>query len=215
MQNAPQSSIEILRLPPENTNSVLVRCGDDCVIFDAWGRADDWIKILDSRGLHLRAIYSTHGHPDHISAAPALAAHYDVPWHLARADWDLIGWGGDILDYFNLPRIVASRPPLDITPGDYEVLPGVWMTAIATPGHSRGAMVFYFADNGVLLMGDTLFRDGVGRYDLPGGDVNSLRQSIARIYDMNLADGVYVVHGHGPDSTIGILRAQNQWFGNI
>ena len=92
-------------MPPENTNSVLVSSGGDCVIFDAWGRAQDWEKLLKQRGLNLRAIYSTHGHSDHISATPELARIHNIPWFLNASDIPLILWGNGILDFWELPRI--------------------------------------------------------------------------------------------------------------
>ena len=204
---------EILRMPPENTNSVLVSVGDDAVIFDPWGHADAWSKLLESRGLNLRAIYATHGHSDHISAAPALAEKYNIQWFLNHADHDLVLWGNPLLDFFQIPHIEPDyRRPSDIAGGHTDILPGVSMDVIETPGHSAGGLSYYFPDFGILLTGDTLFRDSVGRCDLPGGDESVLRQSVAKIYAMNLPDEIYVVHGHGLDSTIGILKKQNPFF---
>ena len=209
--SAPQ--FEVMHMEPENTNSVLVTSGTDAVIFDAWGRADAWEKLLESRGLRLRAIYTTHGHGDHISAAPALAEKYDVPWYLNSEDNSLIPWSNNLLEYFGLPRIDGPcRKLADISAGDTEILPGLHMDAIETPGHSPGGMMYWFPDFGVLIAGDTMFRDTCGRYDLPGGDMNALMQSISKIYDMNLPDDTYVVHGHGVDSTIGMLRRENPYF---
>ncbi len=206
-------AFEVLHMPPENTNSVLITSGGDAVIFDAWGRAADWDNLLSTRGLQLRAIYSTHGHGDHISAAPELAEKYNIPWYLNSEDNVLISWSDNLLEYFGLPKLDGNyRAPTDIDSGDIEILPGVNMVAIETPGHSLGGMSYYFPDFGVLLTGDTIFRDGIGRYDLPGGDINALMQSIAKIYEMNLPDETYVVHGHGLDSTIGILKKENPYF---
>lgn len=208
-----QPKFEILRMPPENTNSVLVSMGGDAVIFDPWGRSDDWAAALSSRGLQLRAIYATHAHPDHISAAGDLAVRYNVPWYVAAADHDLIGWGAEILDYFGLPRIAGTTPtPHDIPAASHEILPGVTMQVLPAPGHTPGGRMFYFPDFHILLTGDTLFRDGFGRYDFPGGDQAALFQSISDLYKMNLAADTYVVHGHGPDSTIEILRRDNPYF---
>lgn len=95
MQKSNDIKFEILHLPPENTNSILVSCGDDCVIFDAWGRASDWENILRNRGLNLRAIYATHGHPDHISAASMLADKFGVDWFLSDQDNYLISSAND------------------------------------------------------------------------------------------------------------------------
>lgn len=206
-------NFEVLHMPPENTNSLLVTSGGDAVIFDAWGRADAWEKLLESRGLRLRAIYSTHGHGDHISAAPELAEKYNVPWYLNSEDNVLISWSDGLLEYFGLPKPDGNyRAPTDIDSGNIEILPNIYMDVIETPGHSAGGMSYYFPDFGVLVTGDTLFRDSCGRYDLPGGDMNALMQSIAKIYEMNLPDETYVVHGHGIDSTIGILKKENPYF---
>lgn len=188
-------------MEPKFTNSVLVTSGRDCAIFDAWGRADDWIKLLDSRGLKLRAIYATHGHSDHISAAPGLAAHYDVPWFLNSRDVPLILWGNQILDFWELPRIPDDFvAPHDLHAGKTKILNDIEMEIIASPGHSLGGVMFYFPEYKILLTGDTIFRDGVGRTDLPGGDEKQLNESLANLGKMNLPDDTYIVHGHGSDS---------------
>ena len=200
-------------MPPENTNSVLVTRGADAVIFDPWGRADDWMTALSSRGLSLRAIYATHAHPDHISAAGELAMCYDVPWHVAAADKFLIGWGGEILDYFGLPRIAGTTPvPHDIAPGRHVILGDINMDVYAAPGHTPGGVCYHFPDAGILLTGDTLFRDGVGRCDLPGGDAGRLRQSISDLRRVNFPDDTITIHGHGDNSTIGELKKFNPYF---
>lgn len=214
MQNQNKDTrFEIMHMAPVNTNSVLVMRGDDAVIFDAWGDADDWARELGSRGATLRAIYSTHGHGDHISAAPGLVQKYGVPWYLSMADAQLIPWGNAILEYFGLPPIAPDAPrPIDIQMGATKILGDVNMNVIAAPGHSAGGVMFHFPDFNVLIAGDTIFRDGVGRTDLPGGDENVLRDTIHTLANMNLPGNTYVVHGHGPDSNIDILRKTNPWF---
>ena len=212
-ENKQETKFEILHMAPENTNSVLVTVGNEAIIFDAWGNSQDWEKLLESRGLRLRSIYSTHGHGDHISAAPLLAEKYDVPWYLNSEDDVLISWSNNLLKYFGLPLIEGNyRRSKDIEEGTFEVLPGLNIEVIETPGHTPGGVVYYFPDFGVLLTGDTLFRDSIGRYDLPGGDVNSLLQSVMKLYEMDFPDETFVVHGHGVDSTIAILKKENPYF---
>ena len=212
-QNNDAPNFEVLHMPPENTNSVLVTHGKDAIIFDAWGQVADWEKLLAARGLRLRAIYSTHGHGDHIAAAPILAEKYNIPWFLNSEDDVLISWSNNLLKYFGLPEIENDyRRPTDLESGTIEILPGVFADVIESPGHTPGGVMYYFPEFGILLTGDTLFRDSCGRYDLPGGDANALMQSISKLYEMNLPDETYVVHGHGVDSTIGMMKTENPYF---
>jgi len=213
MQKNNDVKFEILRMPPTNTNSLLVSRGNDAVIFDAWGKASDWEKVLLERGLKLRGIYSTHGHPDHISAAPALAKGFNVDWYLNKNDEYLIGWGNELLDMFGIPHIHEHyKKPIHISAGNIEILPDVNMEIIESPGHTPGGLMFYFPKYTILMTGDTLFADSFGRYDFPGGDESQLFQSIHNLYEMDLDDGTYVVHGHGVDTTIETLKKRNQFF---
>ena len=213
MQKNNEVRFEVLHLPPENTNSLLVSVGTDAVIFDAWGRASDWEKILSDRGLKLRAIYATHGHPDHISAAPVLAQFFNVDWFLNEADNFLIGWGNGLLDMFNIPHIPTDyKKPKNISVGKVEILPGIEMKIMASPGHTPGGLMFYFPKYNILFIGDTLFQESIGRCDFPGGSEQQIFESIHKLYEMNLDDGVYVVHGHGMDTSIGWLKQHNPFF---
>jgi glyoxylase-like metal-dependent hydrolase (beta-lactamase superfamily II) len=204
---------EVLHLPPTNTNSLLVSDGKDAVIFDAWGKAADWERVLLERGLKLRGIYSTHGHPDHISAAPALARAFNVDWFLNENDNYLIGWGNELLDMFGIPHIHDNyKKPVNISAGVIEILPNINMEIMESPGHTPGGLMFYFPEYKILLSGDTLFAQGYGRYDFPGGNHEQLHQSIHNLYEMDLDDETYVVHGHGMDTTIGWLKKHNEFF---
>jgi len=215
MQKNNEVKFEVLHFPPMNTNSLLVSVGTDAVVFDAWGKAADWEKVLLERGLNLRAIYSTHGHPDHISAAPSLAKAFNVDWFLNADDNYLIGWGNEILDMFGIPHIHNDyKRPLNLSTGVVEILPDVKMEIFASPGHTPGGLMFYFPKYKILMTGDTLFADSFGRYDFPGGNAEQLQQSIRNLYNKNLDDGTYVVHGHNHDTTIGWLKQHNRFFGN-
>lgn len=205
---------ELLRMPPENTISVLVSVGDDAVIFDAWGKADDWTKVLSERGLKLRAIYATHGHPDHISAAPELAKKFDVDWFLNEKDNFLIGWGNGLLDMFNIPHIDNDyKKPKNIPLGIIEILPDMDMEVMESPGHTPGGLMFYFPKYNILLVGDTLFQESYGNTAFPGGDEKQLFESIGKLYKKDLPNGTWVIHGHGMETSIGWLKKHNKFFG--
>ena len=212
-QKLKNNKFELLQMSPSNTESVLVTVGNECVIFDPWGRAGDWSRILDERGLHLRAIYATHGHPDHIACAPVLAAKYNVPWYLHGGDFRLVGWGNELLTYFDLPPIALTdvRPTL-LNIARTEILPDLFMDIYECPGHTAGGVAYHFPDENILLIGDTLFQDSIGRYDLPGGDEKMLFQSIHNLYCLDLPPTTEVVHGHGMATTIEWLHKHNPYF---
>lgn len=213
MQKNSDVKFEVLHLPPTNTNSLLVSKGADAVIFDPWGKATDWEKILLERGLKLRAIYATHGHPDHISAAPSLSRAFNVDWFLNEKDNFLIGWGNGLLDMFNIPHIPADyKKPKKISVGTIEILPDMEMEIFESPGHTPGGLMFYFPKHKILLVGDTLFQESYGNTGFPGGDEKQLFESIRNLYNKNLDDETYVVHGHGMDTTVGWLKQHNQFF---
>lgn len=213
MQKNNNVKFEVLHLSPANTNSVLVSNGTEAVVFDAWGRSDDWKHLLSERGLKLRAIYTTHGHPDHISAAPSLAEELDVDWFLNPADDYLILSGNGLLDYFKLPLIPEHyKKPVALSVGTVEILPDLEMKIMASPGHTPGGLMFYFPQYKVLLVGDTLFQDAYGRTDLPGGNERQLFESIHNLYNQNFDDDTYVIHGHGMETTIGWLKKNNPFF---
>lgn len=213
MQKNNEVKFEVLHLPPTNTNSLLVSNGADAVVFDPWGKATDWEKVLLERGLNLRSIYATHGHPDHISAAPSLARAFNVDWFLNEKDNFLIGWGNGLLDMFNIPHIpVDCKKSKNISGGTREILPDIEMEVFESPGHTPGGVMFYFPKYKILLTGDTLFAESFGRTDFPGGDEKQIFESIKNLYNKNLDDGTYVVHGHGMDTTIGRLKQHNHFF---
>ena len=196
-------------MEPKFTNSVLVTSGTSAVIFDAWGRADAWQKLLESRKLNLRAIYATHGHSDHISAAPELARRYNVPWYMDLRDLPLVLWGNQILDFWELPPLPDDFVrPTDLRAGWVKILGDIDMEIIAAPGHSAGGVMFYFPEYKILLSGDTIFHDGVGRTDLPGGNADELRKTISELIARDLPDDTYVVHGHGVDSMMRDIKAR-------
>lgn len=208
-----QNSFEVIKMAPENTNSILVVSGSDCVIFDAWGHADSWERLLQDRHLNLRAIYSTHGHGDHISASPYLAERFGIDWYLNHKDLPLILWSNFLLNSFGLPGFSENiLSPKDLQSGEVNILPGIDMKVYEAPGHSKGGLVFYLASLNLLITGDTIFHNGFGRTDLPGGSTTELKQLISKIKALNLPENTYVVHGHDKDSTIGWLNKYNEYF---
>ncbi len=196
------------------TNSVLISDENrNCVAIDAWGIAADWIKLLEDRQLNLIAIYATHGHGDHISAAPELAEKYNVPWYLHKNDLPILIGTNWILNHFGLPDMPDDyKPSTDMSLGDVQILPGLNAEIIEMPGHSPGGIAMYFKDKNILIIGDSIFQDCIGRYDLPGSNYDDLMKSVSKIYNMNLSDDTVVIHGHGENTNVGFLKSNNRYF---
>lgn len=143
---------------------------------------------LDDIGL----IICTHAHPDHLEAAelftgrPALVTLHKKDWLFLKA----------IEKHTNSPLSINTQsiaPAFFIKEGDLAVN-GLDFEVLHTPGHSPGSVCLYWPDQKTLFTGDLVFKGGLGRTDLPGGDGKMLKQSIKRLTDLDLD---WVLPGHG------------------
>ena len=161
------------------------------------------------------AIYCcTHGHIDHISALDDLLATHPAPvWmHGEDAKWAFSSRNRLPPEYPDAPvRPVALRT--ELTDGGTLSAGGIESRTLFTPGHAPGAICLHFPMEKLLLTGDTLFADSVGRTDLPGGDWRRLNRSLVKL--MTLPDDTEVVPGHGPCTTIGKEKQTNPHLANL
>jgi hydroxyacylglutathione hydrolase len=196
------------------------RQGSDAVIVDPGQRAfGPLCRILDGNRLTPAAVLLTHGHIDHLWSAQKVADTFGCPVYIHPEDRFMLtdpirGFGPRIAQMalgamFREPRQVIE---LD-RDGDILDLGGIAVTVDHTPGHTRGSVVFRVAparggQGRVVFTGDTLFRQSIGRTDLPGGSGRDLLGSILNKL-LVLHDDVRVLPGHGPASTIGLERRTN------
>lgn len=169
---------------------------------------DDYVS---ANNLKITQIINTHLHLDHCFGDNYVRDKYgvkvaanindqplgdDIPAQMAR-------FGG---------RIKADPVKIDVAlkDGDIIKIGSSELRVITTPGHSPGGISLYSAEGGFLISGDTLFRFGVGRTDLPGGDHNTLIKSI-REKLMTLPDDTKVLPGHNRFSTIADERRHNPY----
>ena len=205
--------IEVIHMPPENTNSVLVESNGLAAVFDPWGRAEDWIRLLRQRDLKLHAIYCTHGHFDHITAIPGLVAAMRTTWFLHPLDRPVVEWSNQILQQLGAPPVnLEQMPPRPIEPGEMGILPGVFAEVIHLPGHSAGGVGFYFHESKTLIVGDTLFQDCFGRTDIVSASEKAMFESLAALRARNFPDDTTVIHGHGMETNIKWLKENNPFF---
>lgn len=196
--------ITSLVLGPVSTNCFLVAdtsLGEAAVIDPAW----DGALILDEakkRGWRIGQVWITHAHFDHIGGVGDLARGLDpapvIALHPAeRPLWD--AGGGAALFGFSLPPL--PNPTLDLVHGQALQLGRFRFEVRHAPGHAPGLCIFYCADAEVCFCGDLIFRGGVGRTDLPGGNWEALERSIReQVY--TLPGGTRLLPGHGDETTV-------------
>jgi hydroxyacylglutathione hydrolase len=201
---------EILPVGPLQCNCSIF--GDEqtreAIVVDPGDEIAEISKILARHRLHVKAIVITHAHIDHIGGAAKLKAITGAPVYMNENDQPLY----DHLD--EQAAWLGVEPPertgIDVAAreGDKLTLGETGFEILDTPGHSQGSISLWIPAEGKVVAGDTLFRDSIGRTDLPGGDYEQILRSIADKL-LVLPDEAVVVPGHGPVTTIARERARN------
>jgi glyoxylase-like metal-dependent hydrolase (beta-lactamase superfamily II) len=197
-------------------NPYLLWCSNtmEAIIVDPGDEADMLWQAIEDAGVQLQAIVLTHAHLDHVGAVTAIRERAHVPVYLHPADDDLLAMAPEQGRMFGLrvePVAPADHP---LAHGDHLAVGDVSLAVLHTPGHSPGSVCLYAVDEQTLIAGDTLFRHGVGRTDLPGGSWTQLEQAI-HTHLWPLPDDVRVLPGHGPATTIGEERRLNPFVGEL
>lgn len=178
------------------------------LVVDPGGNAEVILALLAELELKVIAIIHTHAHLDHILAAGEIKSATGAPIYLHEGDMFL--WSGIEAQckMFGVPN--TSLPDPDHYLNDDHDLGCCGGVAIHTPGHTPGSTSFWFEQSKTLIAGDTLFRGGIGRTDLPGGNQQQIISSIReRIYSLD--ENATVITGHGPSTTIMSEKQSNMF----
>ncbi|MGD0938727.1 MAG: MBL fold metallo-hydrolase [Terracidiphilus sp.] len=163
---------------------------------------------LTESGLKLKQILLTHGHIDHVGGAARLKQLTGAPVLLNENDLPLLQMIAQQAAWVGMAVPETAPPDGNLADGELVGLEGYPAQVIHTPGHSQGSVCFYFAPLKLLVAGDTLFAESIGRTDLPGGDYDQIIDSIkSRL--LVLPDDTRVFTGHGLATTIGAERKSN------
>jgi glyoxylase-like metal-dependent hydrolase (beta-lactamase superfamily II) len=193
--------------------------GTECVIIDPGQEAEPGIdEIVDRYRLRPVAVLATHGHIDHIwSIAPVCGAR-DIPAYIHPADRALLtdpARGFSLQAGQQLFRGITFSEPADVlelADGMTLELAGISLVIDHAPGHTPGSVTFRLPDT--IFTGDLLFAGSIGRTDLPGGDYQTILDSLSKVC-LPLPDETAVLAGHGPRTSIGAERAGNPFLAGL
>ena len=196
-----------------------------CIVIDPGDEAKKIVSRLQKHGLVPRYIFLTHGHFDHLAALPDLIEAVSkgmfgqtLEQHPEHCPVPKVGIHRLDAHYLGNGALQAHRESMTVAGGSSAYVDALWkplpdadilfeegdtagpFKILHLPGHTQGSVAFYDEKAGVLFSGDTLFKSGYGRIDLPGGNEAQIIQSLRRLFSMDGEISVYP--GHGPVTTI-------------
>lgn len=194
--------------------------GAECVVIDP-GMPDITHllqEILDRHNLKPVAIIATHGHLDHTFSITPIADGYGIPAYIHSQDRAFLASPEKLHgDEFNATLSGMSfKEPSDVRElrnGEVIDLVGLSFSAIHSPGHTRGSLMFEVSDE-ILISGDVLFAGSIGRTDLPTGSAEDMTSTL-RTKVLTRADHLRVLPGHGPETTMAYEKKNNPFLKSL
>ncbi len=195
--------MKIQTIPPKpiDENCTIIKNEDtkQAILIDPGSDADKILEHLED--YKIVGILATHGHFDHVGQVATFKELSGAPFYMHKADEYLLK--DELFPGFST-YVNAKTPPnpdVYLKDGDKLSIAGIDIEVIHTPGHTPGGCCFYIKSQNTLIAGDTLFRGGVGRTDLPGGSWEELAKSLRKIFSIFHKD-TRVICGHYQDTTL-------------
>lgn len=204
---------QTIPVTPFAQNCSIVWCSETrkAAIIDPGGDLDRLTNAVKQKGLELQAIWLTHAHIDHAGGVAELAESLNLPIigpHEGDQFW--IDRLADQSRMFNFPQSRAFTPQRWLVDGDTVQVGNCSLSVRHCPGHTPGHVVFYSAQAKRAFVGDVLFVGSIGRTDFPGGDHETLLDSIReRLWPMG--DDTVFIPGHGPEGNFAQERRSNPY----
>lgn len=184
----------------------------DTIVVDPADYGRELCQELSRQGLSVKTILLTHGHFDHMLGAEALKEASGAPIYASALEKELL-LDPELNTSNQIGRSCRIKADHYLIDGESVTAAGITLKMISTPGHTEGSCCYYITaeESGgdpILLSGDTLFEESVGRTDLPTGDTYDLTESIrTKLYV--LPDNTKVYSGHTGPTTIGHEKKYN------
>lgn len=206
--------MKIITVPPQGIFAVncylAVSEAGNAALIDAPEGAERILAAAEKNGVKIKKILLTHGHCDHIESLAELASATGAEVYIHELD------AGKLTDsYTNLSGFFSGylekpaepyRGAICLSDGDTVELDELTFTVLHTPGHTSGSVCYIVGD--VMFSGDTLFKNSIGRTDMPDGDQITLFESLKRLEGFCGEHEDYrLLSGHGPETTL--MREKN------
>ena len=182
----------------------------EAMVVDPGDNIDEVLEIVGRHGLTVKAIVITHAHIDHIGGAQKLKQATGAPVYMNTNDTALQKMMDVQAGWLGMPTPEAVAIDVAAREGDTVMVGSTGFHILHTPGHTPGSISLWIPSENKIIAGDTLFRESIGRTDLPGGDFRQIQQSI-RGKLLTLPDDAVVIPGHGENTTIGWEKRFNSF----
>ena len=204
-------NLQIINVGEMRTNCYILSNEEtkEALVFDPGADAERILEFVKSKGLSIQAVLLTHGHFDHIMGVDEIRRQTRATVYACEAERELLGNPDmNCAHMFNCEA--ATEADIYVKDGQILTLAGLKIQVIHTPGHTSGGVCYYIEDAKIVITGDTLFFEAVGRCDLPTSNEAAIIESITKKLFV-LPEDVTVYPGHGRSSTIGYEEQNNPY----
>ena len=197
-------------------NTFVIVDEEECIIIDpgcySKEEVEDLIHYIESQNLRPKSIINTHCHIDHVLGVEKIKNHFQIPFIIREKELPALTSVKLYTPLYGYPGFAEPVPDDFIDEQDTVSLENQYWQILDVPGHSPGHIALYNREASVCISGDVLFNRSIGRTDLPGGDYETLINSIkTKIF--TLPENTKIYPGHGPETTVGEEKKYNPFCG--
>ncbi len=200
--------------PIQENTYILYNEFNECIVLDPGcyfdAEKDELVAFITNNHLTPTMLINTHCHLDHVFGNKLISEKYNLTLQLHENEKAVLAFAPASGLMYNMPFDNYIGDFILLKEGDLITLGDDELKVLLTPGHSPGSLSFYAAKDKFVISGDALFKNSVGRSDLPGGNHAQLIKSIKENL-LSLPEDTVVYSGHGPQTTIGAEKLNNPY----